>query len=366
MLYSLQDITLIPTQVSDINSRSECNPYDNYKKLPLFTAPMSQIIDDKNWQEFGKYVHTIIPRNIPLEKRLELCINTFCAFSLDEFEEYFVYSVPDNADELFKDVHYVLIDVANGHMKRLIDICQKAKEIWWEGSLVLMAGNVANPQTYIEYARAGIDYCRMSIGSGSQCTTANTGIFYPMGSLLIETNKHKELIKLLWSNHPDCPYKSIPKIVADGGFNTFGDIIKALALGADYVMCGKIFAKSVEGCGEIKTQIKPMNYDILKDGPFNEWIRTQDISRIKLLECYREYYGMSTKRAQKEFGKKGTKTEEGIQSYIRIEYYLSDWVCRFIDYLRSAMSYTNFTTLSDFIGKVNYEILSSTAIRTFK
>ena len=360
MLYSLQDITLVPATVSEISSRSQCNPHaDDFGMLPLFVAPMSSVIDDKNWRIFHNHkINTIIPRNIDIETRLKLSYNqlTFVAFSLDEFETYFCTKISYKA--------YVLIDVANGHMKKLIDLCKKAKELNGD-NVIIMAGNVANPETYFEYARAGIDYCRMSIGSGSQCTTANTGIFYPMGSLLIKTNMYKESVKA-WFNNPDCPYKSVPKIIADGGFNTFGDIIKALALGADYVMCGKIFAKSVEGCGEIKTQIKPLNYDILKDGPFNEWIRTQDISRIKFLECYREYYGMSTKRAQIEFGKEGTKTEEGIQSYIKIEYYLSDWVCRFIDYLCSAMSYTNSFNLSDFIGKVKYEILSPTAIRIFK
>ena len=360
MLYSLQDVTLIPAAISEISSRSQCNPHaDDFGMLPLFVAPMSSVIDDKNWKTFHNHkINTVIPRNIDIEIRLKLSYNqlTFVAFSLDEFETYFCVKISYKAN--------ILIDVANGHMKKLIDLCKKAKELNGD-NVIIMAGNVANPETYFEYAKAGIDYIRMSIGSGSQCTTANTGIFYPMGSLLIKTNMYKESVKA-WFNNPDCPYKSIPKIVADGGFNTFGDIIKALALGADYVMCGKIFAKSVEGCGEIKTQIKPLNYDILKDGPFNEWIRTQDISRIKFLECYREYYGMSTKRAQIEFGKEGTKTEEGIQSYIKIEYYLSDWVHRFIDYLCSAMSYTNSFNLSDFIGKVEYQILSPTAIRTFK
>lgn len=363
MLYSLQDITLIPAVVSEISSRSECNPYyDN--KLPLFTAPMSQIIDENNWEVFDNQgINTIIPRNIDLEKRLELCIKTFCAFSLDEFEEYF-FTVPEDSDELFKDTHYVLIDVANGHMKRLLDACKKAKEIW-NDSLVLMAGNVAHPNTYYEYAKAGIDLCRISIGSGSQCTTANTGIYYPMASLIENTIGQKRSIKReIESGFEE--FRSLPKIVADGGFKSFSDIIKALALGADYIMCGKIFAQTVEACGEILTRIKPLNYDILKDGPFNEWIRTQDINRIKFLECHREYYGMSTKRAQKEFGKEGNKTEEGVSSLIKIEYTLEDWITRFTDYLKSAMSYTNHKDLSTFIGGVQYDILSPTAIRTFK
>jgi hypothetical protein len=327
--------------------------------LPLFVAPMSSVINDKNWRIFHDHkINTIIPRNIDIETRLKLSHNqlTFVAFSLDEFETYFCTKISYKAN--------VLIDVANGHMKKLIDLCKKAKELNGD-NVIIMAGNVANPETYIEYAYAGIDYCRMSIGSGSQCTTANTGIFYPMGSLLTKTNMYKESVKA-WFNNSDCPYKSVPKIIADGGFNTFGDIIKALALGADYVMLGKVFAKSVEACGPILTQIKPMNYDVLKDGPFNEWIRTQKIERIKLLECYREYYGMSTKRAQIEFGKEGVKTEEGIASIIRIEHFLEDWIQRFTDYLKSAMSYTNHKSINTFVGGVLWEILSPTAIRTFK
>lgn len=365
MMYSLQDITLIPAEISTISSRSECNPYYENGKLPIFVAPMSQILDENNWEIFNKYVNTIIPRNIDIQRRLKLCIHTFCAFSLDEFEKWFVDSVPEDSDELFKDTHYVLIDVANGHMQRILDLCEKAKKIWWKDSLIIMAGNVANPVTYYEYAKAGIDYIRMSIGSGSQCTTANTGIFYPMASLITNTSQHKaRIIDAIECGSTE--YKSIPKIIADGGFNTFGDIIKALALGADYVMCGKIFAQTVEACGEIHWGSYPTGFDILKSGPFNEWIRHRDIDYITRLECSREYYGMSTKVAQREFGKKGNKTEEGIHSIILIKWYLDTWITEFTDYLRSAMSYTNHKSINTFVDGVLWGILSPTAIRTFK
>ena len=357
-MYSLQDITLIPAEVSTISSRSECNPYYKNGKLPIFVAPMSQILDENNWETFNKYVNTIIPRNISLETRLELSTKTFVALSLDEFQDRFCF------EQELSETHYILVDVANGHMQKLIEACALAK-VFCGDKLVLMAGNVANPATYYEYAKAGIDYIRISIGSGSQCTTANTGIFYPMASLISNTKQHRaRIIDAIECGHTE--YKSVPKIVADGGFNTFGDIIKALALGADYVMLGKIFAKSVEACGPILSQIKPLNYNILEDGPFDKWIRTQKIERIKFLECYREYYGMSTKRAQVEFGKEGVKTEEGIVSIIRIEHSLEDWTQRFTDYLKSAMSYTNHKSLETFIGGVLWGILSPTAIRTFK
>ena len=365
MMYSLQDITLIPAEVSTISSRSECNPHYKNGKLPIFVAPMSQIINESNWGTFNKYVNTIIPRNIDIQKRLELCIYTFCAFSLDEFEEWFINSVPEDSDELFKDVHYVLIDVANGHMQKILDLCEKAKKIWWKNSLIIMAGNVANPATYYEYAKAGINYIRMSIGSGSQCTTANTGIFYPMASLITNTSHHRERV-IDAINCGNTEYKSVPMIVADGGFNTHGDIIKALALGADYVMCGKIFAQTVEACGDIQFELYSYEFDVMEHGPFQQWVRTKPIEYLISHQAARNYYGMSTKMAQKEFGKEGNKTEEGIYSTIPVKWYLDTWISEFTDYLKSAMSYTNHKGLETFVGGVLWGILSPTAIRTFK
>lgn len=333
MLYSLKDITLIPAIVSDINSRSECNPfYGNH--LPIFSAPMSQIIDEKNWEEFDSNgVNTIIPRNIDIETRLNLCHKTFSAFSLDEFETYFC------ADYLLGK-SYVLIDVANGHMKKVLDLCAKAKELHGD-EIVIMAGNVANSATYNEYSMAGVDYCRLGIAGGSQCTTGNTGIYCPMASLIKDVARIKrDILALKAANNLHPRYKSIPKIVADGGFESHGDIIKALALGADYVMLGKIFAMTFEACADVK------------------------IDKNNLV--WREYYGMSTKRAQKEFGKEGIKTEEGISSWVPVQYILKNWTAEFADYLKSAMSYTGHRTLEEFIGNVQYDILSPTAIRTFK
>jgi cellulose biosynthesis protein BcsQ len=69
MLYSLQDITLIPAVISNVNSRRECNPHDYFEMLPLFAAPMSSVIDDKNWKTFhDNKINTIIPRNVRLSE----------------------------------------------------------------------------------------------------------------------------------------------------------------------------------------------------------------------------------------------------------------------------------------------------------
>ena len=357
-MYSLQDVTLIPAAISEISSRSECNPYYTDNKLPLFVAPMSQILDENNWKTYDKYVNTIIPRNIPLETRLELSTKTFVALSLDEFQNRFCF------EQELAETHCILVDVANGHMQKLIEACALAK-VFCGDKLILMAGNVANPATYYEYAKAGIDYIRISIGSGSQCTTANTGIFYPMASLITNTSHHRERV-IDAINCGNTEYKSVPMIVADGGFNTHGDIIKALALGADYVMCGKIFAQTVEACGDIQFELYSYEFDVMEHGPFQQWVRTKPIEYLISHQAARNYYGMSTKVAQKEFGKEGNKTEEGIHSIVPISWYLDTWISEFTDYLKSAMSYTNHKGLETFVGGVLWDTLSPTAIRTFK
>ena len=305
-LFTLDDIVLIPAVFSKIKHRSQCSPYirehsllpGTNAKLPLFTAPMSCVINDKNYTTFkNNGINTIIPRNVDINTRLKLAKDTFVALGLEEFK-----TLIDNNDSLPHKM-FILIDIAN-------------------------------PETYIAYSMIGVDYVRCGIGTSPVCTTsANSGVHYPMGSLL-EGIKEK---KLYYGN------KGIKfaKIVADGGFSNFDQINKALALGADFVMLGKIFAKAEEACGEI---IDFPNYD-----------EEETVSR------YREYYGMSTKRAQVEFGKEGNKTAEGITTLVQIDYTIAGWVDNFKHYLQSAMSYTDCVTLDEFKTKVQYSTITPNA-----
>ena len=366
MLLSFNDICLIPAVVSEIEHRSECNPYLDNGMLPLFTAPMTSVIDENNWEIFKENkINTIIPRSVDWKTRLDLSDTTFIAVSLSEFEEIVKY-----VD--FSDCKYICIDIANGHMKKLLDLCKKAKSIFGD-KIQIMAGNIANPNTYFEYARAGIDYVRCGIGTGSACTTSSNvgGIHYPMVSLLQEIKANKKYI-IDYIAEYDTLYKSIPKIVADGGFSNFDQIIKALAIGADYVMLGKIFAMSEEACGEIvyQDQIIPTKIDLTA---FNDEEKSVfeaagfDKAYIsKTIQVpYRKYYGMSTKRAQTEISGEATKTAEGIETLVPIKYTLAGWCDNFISYLRSAMSYCNSRTLEEFRKNAHVEQISANSFNAY-
>lgn len=365
MLLSFNDICLVPADISEIEHRSECNPYLNNGMLPLFTAPMTSVIDENNWKIFQENkINTIIPRSINWETRLDLSNKTFIAVSLSEFERLIDSYHPIQTI-------YICVDIANGHMKKLLDLCKQAKEKF--GSMMqIMAGNIANPETYFEYAKAGIDYVRCGIGTSPICTTsANSGVHYPMVSLLTDINRCKSIIEA-WIDYGDSKYTSVPKIVADGGFSNFDQIIKALAIGADYVMLGKIFAMSEEACGEVtyKDQLIPTKMDLTA---FNDEERSvleaagfDNVYINKTIQIpYRKYYGMSTKKAQAEFGNTELKTAEGIETLVPIKYTLAGWCDNFISYLRSAMSYCNSRTLTEFKQNAHFEQISANSFNAY-
>jgi hypothetical protein len=344
--YSLKDVSIVPAAVSSIDSRSQCKPYTNEGMLPLFTAPMSSVISLDNYVLFeDNKIHPIIPRNIDFETRKGMCSQTWCAFSLKEFEELFCDgNIIDNKKR------YVLIDIANGNMLKLHGSINLAKSTYGF-NLVIMAGNVANPETYEALSNAGCDYVRCSVGTGFGCITAsNTGIYYPSASLIRECFEISQNL-----NNP-------AYIVADGGVRNYDDVIKYLALGADYCMVGSVFGKMLESAGET-IYLEPSSYtnEYFKIDQYSDRIKSDFIRGNGNPQIMKTYYGMSTKRAQKELGNTVLKTSEGIERQIKVEYTMSQWVENFTDYLRSAMSYTNSRTLSDFIGKVQIALLSNSA-----
>ena len=173
-LYSLRDISIIPQISTDIESRSSCNPFTSsiegkyHDFLPLIAAPMSCVYSDgKTYEDFwDSKINCVIPRTIDITKRLELMETVFCAFSLKEAVDILELPVPSKSTK-----YYVLIDMANGHMEKEIEIGKKLKQKFGT-SIVLMGGNIANPKTYLLYEKAEFDFVRCNIGNGDVCLTS--------------------------------------------------------------------------------------------------------------------------------------------------------------------------------------------------
>lgn len=352
MLFDFDDILIEPELHTNIVSRKKVDVLEEKQMLPLFTAPMDTVISEENCMIFNSNkIYSIIPRKSNLsQKDVSTDHKIWFAYGLDDFKKIFI----DNHIDIHpKDKVYALIDIANGHMKVVKDLLVQSKEIYGR-QLVLMVGNCANPMTYLSLAQAGADYVRMGIGNGAGClTTVQTGVGYPMASLIHETYLIQQERNLA------------AKIVADGGFKKYSDIIKALALGADYVMLGSILNKTLESAGETFEENK--KYDSWTDPgeKVNQYSKEVKDQFIMGKKYFKKFRGMSTKEVQKSLGRETLKTSEGISKIQPVEYTLSSWVENFTDYLKSAMSYTDCLTLGEFIGKVRFNKISKNSFDRF-
>jgi len=132
-------------------------------------------------------------------------------------------------------VDIVSLDSAHGHSKGVIEALKLIKKNF--KNLPVIAGNIATGQGALALASAGADAVKVGIGPGSICTTrivAGTGV--PQLTAIMEAAKALK-------------GKNIP-IIADGGIRYTGDMVKAIAAGANCVMMGSIFAGTEESPGE--------------------------------------------------------------------------------------------------------------------
>ena len=327
-MYSLDEIGLIPAATSSIKHRADVNPFYG-NKLPIFVAPMTCLLNLENWGTFyNSKIIPIWPIRDANNKDRELPPSNlvgWVAMTIEEFK--WTFNACRAHEAVPKGYFKVLIDCANGNMEELFSIVKDAKQEYGD-KLVVMIGNIANPETYLECCKAGVDYVRVGIGGGSGCTTSvQTGIHASMPWILEGINKIKR------------NYYTRTKIVADGGITNPSRAIKCLALGADYVMMGKVFAHCKE--------VNHMRMESPEIG-----IRNQ-------------YYGQSSEQGQIDRFGKVKANPEGTSVMVSVDTTLKEFTDKFEAALRSAMSYCGAKTLNDFIGKVKYEYMSPDEFKAY-
>jgi IMP dehydrogenase len=132
------------------------------------------------------------------------------------------------------DVDAIVIDTAHGHSQGVIEMLKKVKKLY--PSLDVIVGNIATGEAAIDLMKAGADALKVGIGPGSICTTRIiAGVGVPQLTAIYDVAKAVN--------------GKIP-IIADGGIRYSGDIVKALAAGADVIMAGSLFAGVEESPGE--------------------------------------------------------------------------------------------------------------------
>ena len=178
-------------------------------------------------------------------------------------------------DQVKDNLKYVCVDVANGYSERFATFVRGLRNNY--PHIVIIAGNVVTGEMTEELILAGADIVKVGIGPGSVCTTRiQTGVGYPQLSAVIEC--------------ADAAHGLGGHIIADGGCTCPGDVAKAFAGGADFVMLGGMLAGHDEGGGEV----------IVKQFETNEIIQTQ---KKIVQEKFVQFYGMSSNAAnEKHFG----------------------------------------------------------------
>ena len=234
-----KDVLITPKR-SALASRSEVNLERNFKfrsgniwsGIPIIAANMDGVGTFEMDAELSK--HKMMVALTKHYGEFDL-INHFSGRLFSS-----VYSLGISQSDLEKfDVVYdsvapirVCIDVANGYTQAFVNFIKNFRDKY--PNVVLMAGNVVTPEMTEELILAGVDVVKVGIGPGSVCTTRKmTGIGYPQLSAIIEC--------------ADAAHGLKGHIIADGGCSVPGDIVKAFAAGADFVMLGSMLAGHKEG-----------------------------------------------------------------------------------------------------------------------
>jgi GMP reductase len=131
---------------------------------------------------------------------------------------------------------FICLDAANGYTERFVSFLENLRHQY--PKTVIMAGNVVTGEMVEELILSGADIVKIGIGPGSVCTTREkTGVGYPQLSAIIEC--------------ADAAHGLGGQVCADGGCVTAGDVAKAFAAGADFVMLGGMLAGHDECSGEL-------------------------------------------------------------------------------------------------------------------
>ncbi len=229
------------------------------------------------------------------------------------------------------EVDVIVVDTAHGHSAAVLGAIERIKRL--SNSVEVMAGNVATAEGARALIAAGADAVKIGIGPGSICTTrVIAGVGVPQFTAVLEASAA-------------CREHGIPAI-ADGGVRTSGDIVKAIAAGADAVMIGSLLAGSDEAPGEV----------FLYQG-----------------RSYKSYRGMGSLAAmargsadryfQQEINDQLKLVPEGIEGRVGYKGPVAAVIHQLVGGLRAGMGYTGAASIAELQGKARFCRVSNAGLR---
>ena len=303
LTFSFDDVLLVPKH-SNISSRSEIDisadlPSADFK-LPVISSPMDTVTSSKMATAMNKSGgFGIIHRYNSIRDQCKLveaalqegATKVSAAVGVGE-------DLTERAESLVSAGAFSLcIDVAHGHHSNVEAAIKNIKSTFGE-RVDIIAGNVATVEAALDLEDWGADAIRVGVGGGSICSTRlQTGHGIPtLHSVLICAHRLKRA-----------------RLIADGGIRNAGDIVKALAAGADFVMLGSLLAGTAESPGEIFTNVEG--------------------------EKYKAYRGMASREAQMDWRGRASSLE-GVSTTIPYKGPVENILRDLSQNIRSGLSYS--------------------------
>ena len=308
--HSFDDVLLVP-QYSDIESRSEIDLSRQLGRrrfsIPIITSPMDTVTEVEMASAFGEMGGLAVTHRYcdMVEQSKMTPFNAAAAVGVTgDFMERIEFLMLDSRIDTF------CLDVAHGH-HILVERALKSIRDKWGDSVNIIAGNVATPKAYMDLSEWGADAVRVGIGGGSICSTRiQTGHGVPTFESVLT-----------------CSYEDGAAIIADGGIKTAGDIVKAIAAGADFVMQGSMLAGTDQSPGEIFQA---------SDG-----------------KQYKVYRGMASVEAQKDW-RGEARSLEGISTTIPYKGCVVKIVEDLLQNVRSGLSYSGARNITQLQAKAEF------------
>lgn len=225
---------------------------------------------------------------------------------------------------------YLCIDVANGYSEAFVSHVSNIRKIY--PYIVIIAGNVVTADQTQELILNGADIVKVGIGPGSVCTTRiQTGVGYPQLSAVIEC--------------ADAAHGLGGHIIADGGCTCPGDVAKAFAAGADFVMLGGMLAGHDEGGGKVITKHYKTGEVIFHHSDHS--VSYYEKEEVYDTKKFVQFYGMSSDAANtKHFGGlKDYRASEGREVLVSYRGAVSNTIQTILGGIRSTCTYVGAGTL---------------------
>ena len=327
--YTFRNYT--PQEMSMEVLRPESNP--NYKGVPIMAANMDGVGTFEMADRFAELgLFTCLVKTYEVNNLVSF-FDPDDSLLKDKRKEHVAYSMGITQRDMDKfmnvmeltdgAIKYVCVDVANGYTKFFADFIKQLRNQF--SSIVIIAGNVVTGDQTQELILNGADIVKVGIGPGSVCTTRiQTGVGYPQLSAVIEC--------------ADAAHGLGGHIIADGGCVSPGDVAKAFAGGADFVMLGGMLAGHDEGGGEVITKMYTTNEVEYNQGGMQHKIEEKQ---------FVQFYGMSSDAANKKHfgGLKDYRSSEGREVLVPYRGPVGDTIQNILGGLRSTCTYVGAPTL---------------------